>query len=268
MRKLPEAKISALNNTFTLNRRSMFSTLRDLIMTKVNQDKSEQILGVWASKRIDPDPESMVFNDFSDTCLMKRVIDHVTFRYSISIRIGEIRIGLILPSEIMIDGFATKLDDIVRSIAPFPDGKQSPTRVVRTVNNYNDMLIDFIYADMRFASMDLVLRALGGDNESADLVVDGIFHDFNHIGNAVYNAISEAGISIEGDHFFSGQGARRDIISPLNLYSLSDFLGVEPSMISVKQKNDLNYHYSVIIPNMEPDRSMVTKKIDDLIKSS
>lgn len=110
---------------------------------------------------------------------------------SIAVRLGEVRIGLLIPN--------SQLPDIaaLNSFYPYPEDRASqlefPARLIRRLGDAQS-LVDFIFSARRFADLDLTVRALGGGPVEKALLIDSIAHETAHISSALVHHLSTSGV--------------------------------------------------------------------------
>lgn len=261
---------SELTRIFVTPRGRIFHKLK-IILAEL--EKADPFTGVhrtvWESKRITPESSSVSYDAFSDACLMEKRLGEHVIRYSIAVRIGEVRIGVIIPDTLDMDGYS--LDAAVKSF-PYDSGKSVyPDKLVRNLDG-SGVLVDHIYANIRFAEQGLTIRALGGENEAINLVADGIIHDLLHISWSVASALFKTGLIIAEEHINSikdiDESFTLRVKTKLNRSDLIDYLSIEPSRIFNKEADDTSdqegfFCYIVVLnkQNTEENHNL-KKKVD------
>lgn len=221
---------------------------------------------VWAARRIVPDYRTMVTRIANDACLIERTMGEHTLRYSISIRVGEVRIGVIIPVTMQSDSITfSDVSLSMRNLLAFPDksvSAKSPVCMSRYLDNVG-YLVDYVYDSIRFADLTLTVRALAGDKQAISVVTDGIFHDLIHISNAVSSALSVLGFMVEQDTINAYADYENSAFySRLPIQQLIDLLIIEPNRINQYGNENGLFKYVVLIPKNGSERDAILRKLD------
>lgn len=123
---------------------------------------------------------------------------------SIVVRLGECRIGLLIPRNQVPDGAA------VSDFSPYPaDSSKSqtgPFRIVRELGA-DQFLVDFVFVGIRLGDFELTRGALLGSAPDIAILADGIGQETMHLVSALVHHLAMAGVYF-GDGLLSEQESR------------------------------------------------------------
>lgn len=256
---------SGLVRDFVTPRGRIFHKIKSIL---AEMEKADPFTGVhrtvWESKRITPESSSVSYEAFSDTCLMEKKLGEHVIRFSIAVRVGEIRIGMIIPDSLEYDGYTMEM---ARSF-PYDSVKSVyPDKVVRNLDG-SGVLIDHVYANIRFAEQDLTIKALRGDDDAILLIADGIIHDLLHISWSIAAALFRTGLVVTNEHISSIKDVDPSMVvhikTKLNRSDLIDYLSIEPSRIynnEIDERSSMQnfFSYAVVLTQHDDEENRVLK---------
>jgi hypothetical protein len=112
-------------------------------------------------------------------------------RLSLALRLGEVRIGILIPRYSAITDLAQLAADV-----SYPKGGRGCERVVRDIGG-KFVLFDYVFSGVRLGDDALTHRALSGDIGAMDLLADAIYYESRHLREGVVHRIHESGALIE-----------------------------------------------------------------------
>ena len=112
-------------------------------------------------------------------------------RLSLALRLGETRIGVIIPRYSAVTTLAQLADD-----ESYPRGGRGCERVVRDLGG-RYILFDYVFSGVRLGDDVLTQRALGGDVGAMELLADAIYYESRHLREGVVHRIHESGALLE-----------------------------------------------------------------------
>lgn len=118
---------------------------------------------------------------------------------SLSVRLGDVRIGIIVPSRLI------KETSLLSGFYPYAEIPMQPARLMRQLGD-DETLVDFIFT-ARLGDFDLTRLALSGDTQSMDLLSDALAMETAHLIAALGQYLADSGM-------FLGQGEMAHL-SPL-----------------------------------------------------
>jgi hypothetical protein len=115
-------------------------------------------------------------------------------RLSLALRLGDVRIGIIIPRYNASIGLAQISED-----ERYPKGGRGCERIVRELGERH-ILFDYIFSGSRLGDDALTRRALSGDAGSIALLSDALFFEARHLREGVVHAIHESGVLLQLAH--------------------------------------------------------------------
>jgi methylase of polypeptide subunit release factors len=114
---------------------------------------------------------------------------------SIAVRLGDVRIGLVVPQRLVQDA------SFLSGFLPYPETALSPRRVFRTLGD-SDALIDFLFST-RLGDFDLTRKALTGSKQDIDLLADALAMETSHLIAALAQHLADSGLFVGVGDFAS-----------------------------------------------------------------
>lgn len=223
-----------------------------------NMGAQEMRSAVWGAIHIQNRIEDVVYRPDTDFLQFSVMIAQHPFRYSIAVRWGEVRIGVVVPDEIRgVRGRPDRLRETLDALRPYPaDGGDFPWRIVRNLINIG-VLVDFVFTS-RFAG--LTHRVLG-EARGVDVLTDALFHEFCHIHHSLLQALTDM------NYLISPQGIvdvdDQDVVichaSGLHARSLAEHLKIDPSRVHEKGADE----FFVVVPKHGGDRDTLVQRMND-----
>jgi methylase of polypeptide subunit release factors len=108
---------------------------------------------------------------------------------SIALRLGDCRIGLIIPQNGIPDA------QIISAFSPYADDRHAlaPQRIIRPLGD-SDTLVDFVFAGERLGDLLMTRRALCGDEVDMLVLADGFAQETIHLARALVHHLAVHGI--------------------------------------------------------------------------
>lgn len=112
-------------------------------------------------------------------------------RLSLALRLGEVRIGVIIPHYSAIISPVHLSDD-----ESYPSGGRGCERVVRDLGK-RYILFDYIFSGVRLGDDGLTRSALSGDVRAMEIMADALYHEAHHLREGVVHRVHESGVLLE-----------------------------------------------------------------------
>lgn len=226
-------------------RRSVFESVRDAFARSDALDESHGVqASVWSTAE--------VFIGARTTIDLARGVFEIVWRapvlrLSVAVRLGETRIGLIVPK------YKGMHVDFLGEFDEYPSGGRGCERIVRELGDAY-VLFDYVFSGQRFGEDMLTARALSGDLDALQLLTDAIFHEARHLRAGVVHRIHESGllrgeISATGVEVVETLDMPLEIESPLSLEEVARRTGLESrAVIQVGQTRSGLSRFIVLVP--------------------
>jgi len=165
---------------------------------------------------------------------------------SIALRLGDCRIGMIVPQNAIADA------RIISAFAPYPEahGSIAPTRIIRPLGD-SDMLVDFVFTGVRFGDLSMTQRALLGVEEDMLVLSDALAQETIHLARALVHHLASNGI-------FFGENSSSDA-DPILISSadphVARALNLTPAQLVLAGSGDVpgTYKWMAIVPTSQRD---------------
>ncbi|MDD5001060.1 MAG: hypothetical protein PHO55_08775 [Thiomonas arsenitoxydans] len=108
-------------------------------------------------------------------------------RLSLALRLGEVRIGIIIPRYSAITNLVQIAED-----ESYPQGGRGCERVVRDLGG-QFVLFDYVFSGVRLGDDGLTHRALSGDVGAMELLADALYYESRHLREGVVHRVHESG---------------------------------------------------------------------------
>lgn len=261
---LNESDLSHLHQ----NREKVWAHVQFLLKNSIL--KSEDVRRtVWSSRRIRPNPESMLVRPYNDSCMLECRLGNYSIKYSIALRYGEVRIGIIIPRKLL-GREDLHTQNIVNGTSAYPmefSNRALPMIISRSIDS-SGILVDFIFSNLRFASNELTGKALGGEEAAITMISDAITQELLHISSAVANDLFKQGFVIDNNNIIPIEEASQyEFDSLLILDQLIEMLPLEPSRITFLYSLDTHTgesRYSVHMPSSREEMMEVMEILNSV----
>lgn len=146
-------------------------------------------------------------------------------RMSIGLRLGDVRVGIIVPLYDQLN------DDLLGLCEAYPNGGRGCERLVRKLGK-SYVLFDYVFSGARLGDDDLTRCALSGDLEAMGLLADAIYHEAHHLRSSIVYHIHNSGMLLREAEKAGLEvtevvnAVPMEIESELDLEELSDRAGV------------------------------------------
>jgi len=171
-------------------------------------------------------------------------------RLSIAIRLGEVRVGVIIPR------YSAMNVDLLGEDDSYPRGGRGCERMVRALGD-RYVLFDYVFSGVRIGEDDLTHRALAGDISAMEVLADGIYYEARHLREGVIHHVYESGMLLQEAQESKDTGVvvldvndlPMEVESQLDQLTLAKLVGLpESSVLEIgKSRGGLN-RFILLIP--------------------
>lgn len=206
----------------------------------LNKLKNTKISGVWAANDMIPYVDGDYKMGLSSLQFACTLGEH-EFNYSISLCLGEVRIGIVVPNSL-----AEVSNNLLKGMSPYPQDSSDPRVITRNLLG-RGWLIDYVF-NTRFGSLEVTKAALDSKSKSdpnIELLADAIALELIHINHSLMHCISENGLLVMSDGIYSHSNAVTHVlISDLPVNTIVKELGIEQNQLWILG----DHRYSIISP--------------------
>jgi len=246
-------------NTACSARRAIFLRMCE-ILNHAQDSVSDTHQSVWSPVSMIPRPgDTANIRANRDSILWLRSIGKHTFSYSLAIRMGDVRIGMVLP--LSLEGVSERIT--TSSLHLYPGlGLDFPYPVTRYLSGQG-VLIDFVFTGRfgAFAFTREALEARSPDHPAIESMADALAHELIHINHGVMHVLSEHGYILREDSIsdLNEQGFF-ELEIDLTRHEIIQFLSIEPARLH----HVSGRKYFVFVPKEGPEHDRIASAIAHL----
>jgi hypothetical protein len=133
-------------------------------------------------------------------------------RMSIALRLGEVRIGIIIPRYTGMNPLNLGDDD------SYPSGGRGCDRIVRPLGA-RYVLFDYVFSGVRLGDDALTHRALSGELAGMEVLADAIYYEARHLREGVVHHVQASGLLRRAACESSGLGVMESSDLPMEIES-------------------------------------------------
>lgn len=211
-------------------RRAIFMRMCE-ILNAAHDSVSDTRESVWSPVSMIPRPgDAANIRANRDSIIWRRTIGRHCFSYSIAIRAGDVRIGMVLP--LTLEGVVDRITTSRLNLYPGL-GVEFPYPVTRYLNGLG-LLVDFIFTG-RFGAFGFAREALEArspNDRVIETMADALAQELIHINHGVMHELSEVGYILREDGIADlNEQAYFELETDLRRPEIIDILGIEPARL-------------------------------------
>lgn len=228
-----------------------------------NRFKSPHASNVWNASDMIPYVDGDYSIDVSSLQFECNLGNQISFSYSISITLGEVRIGIMVPEELMKTG-----DNVLYAVDPYPLNAKDPQKIIRSLNPQG-YLLDHVF-NARFGSLEITKAALESrhkDSIEINTLADAVARELIHINHSLMHAISNTGFLVLADTIYSqNQFAWMVLHTKEQPNNIIRTLGIQQSQLYIMSRH--SYNVMVPVGDIEKLQPAVDKLNEDFQKET
>jgi len=211
-------------------RRAIFMRMCE-ILNVAHDSVSDTRESVWSPVSMIPRPgDAANIRSNRDSIIWRRTIGHHIFSYSIAIRAGDVRIGMVLPHTL--EGVLDRITTSSLNLYP-GQGGEFPYPVTRYLAGLG-LLVDFIFTG-RFGGLGFsreALEARSPGDRIIETMADALAQELIHINHGVMHELSEGGYILREDGISDlNEQSYFELETDLLRHEIIDILEIEPARL-------------------------------------